>query len=45
MVAKLVDCEANKSTFICDLLRDVRAIKLRPQLDDGIKDGVGGFCI
>jgi hypothetical protein len=43
MVAKLVDCEANKSTFICDLLCDVRAIKVGPQLDDGIKDGVVVF--
>jgi hypothetical protein len=43
MVAKLADCEANKSTFICDLSLDVCAIELRPQLDDGVKDGVDGF--
>jgi hypothetical protein len=45
MVAKLVDCEVNKLTFVCDLLRDVRVIKLAPQLGDGIKDGVDGSCI
>lgn len=45
MVAKLVDCEANKSTFDYDLMHDVHAIKLGPQLDDGIKDGVDGSCI
>jgi hypothetical protein len=45
MVAKLVDCEVKKLTFVCDLSHDVHVIELRPQLDDGIKDGEDGSCI
>jgi hypothetical protein len=42
MVAKLVDCEANKLTFISDLPLDVPTIEPRPKLDDGVEDGVDG---
>ncbi len=38
-MVKLANCEANKLAFICDLLLDVLAIKLEPQLDDGVEDG------
>jgi hypothetical protein len=45
MVAKLVDYEANELAFVYDSLFDVLVVKLRPQLDDGVKDGVNGFCM
>ncbi len=45
MVAKLADYEANKLAFIYDSLLDVPVVKLTPQLDDGVEDGVDGFCM
>jgi hypothetical protein len=45
MVAKLPDYEANKLAFVYDSLFDVHAVKLRPQLNDGVEDGVYGSCM
>jgi hypothetical protein len=45
MVPKLADYEANKLAFVYDSLFDVPVVKLRPQLDDGVEDGVNGFCM
>jgi hypothetical protein len=40
MVAKLVDCDYNILTFVCDLLFDVPSLEIGIELDDGIEDGI-----
>jgi hypothetical protein len=45
MVARLVDYEANKLAFVYDSLFDVPVVKLKPQLDGGVEDGVNGCCM
>jgi hypothetical protein len=45
MVVKLPDYEANKLIFVYDSLFDVHVVKLKPQLNDGVEDGVYGSCM
>ncbi len=40
MVAKLVDCDYNILTFVCNLLLDVPSLEIGTKLDDGIGDWV-----